>query len=133
MENRLTHITDADGNTTGKAGGEVFAYNHDNRLINYSSGGTLASYQYDPAGRRISKTVNGITTWYLWDDTSLLAEYNSSGSQTKRYAYLPGRYAPAQMVIGSSIYDVLSDHLDTPKRLTDGLKGTYLFSWYKLV
>jgi RHS repeat-associated protein len=69
------------------------------------------------------KTVNraktGVTTWYLWDGTKLLAEYNGSGSRIKRYGYLADDYAPIQMEDTSGTYNVHSDHLDTPRLLTD--------------
>jgi len=115
---------DADGNPITQSTGETFSYNHDNRLTSYNNPGTstTASYQYDPQGRRINKTVNGTTTWYLWDGTNLMAEYSNTGSQLKRYAYLPDQYAPIQVQDASGIYDVHSDHLDTPKFLTNAAK-----------
>ena len=51
-----------------------------------------------------------------------MAEYSSTGSQLKRYAYLPDQYAPIQMQDANGIYDVHSDHLDTPKFLTNAAK-----------
>jgi len=115
---------DADGNPITKSTGETFSYNHDSRLTGYSNPGTstTASYRYDPQGRRVNKTVNGTTTWYLWEGTNLMAEYSSTGSQQKRYAYLPDQYAPIQMQDANGIYDVHSDHLGTPKFLTNASK-----------
>ncbi|MBI3187591.1 MAG: hypothetical protein HYZ31_07005, partial [Gammaproteobacteria bacterium] len=110
---------DADGNTTSKTGGEIFGYNHNNQLTSYSKTGTTASYVYDAAARRINKTVNGTATWYLWDGSKLLAEYNSSGTRTKRYAYLPNNFAPVQMADSTGTYNVLSNHLQTPILLTN--------------
>ncbi|TCK18882.1 RHS repeat-associated protein [Thiogranum longum] len=117
---------DADGNPITTSSGEVFNYDHDNRLAGYSNPGnsTTASYQYDPQGRRINKTVNGITTWYLWDRTSLMMEYSNIGSQQTRYAYLPNQFTPIQMQDANGIYDVHSDNLDTPKFLTNSSKQT---------
>ena len=66
--------------------------------------------------------MNGVTTWYLWDGDQLLAEYDGSGARTVRYAYAGG-FAPAQVAYkdGASedVYDVHTDHLDTPRLLTD--------------
>ncbi len=66
--------------------------------------------------------MNGVTTWYLWDGDQLLAEYDGSGARTVRYAYA-GSFAPVQVAYtnGSAedVYDVHSDHLDTPRLLTD--------------
>lgn len=117
---------DANGNLTSKPGA-TFTWDMKNRLREFDNGtDTQASYTYDPFGRRIKKTVTTgsttTTTYFLWDGDQLLAEYNGSGALTKRYAYLGG-YAPAQVadVNGATetIYDVHTDHLDTPKFLTN--------------
>ncbi len=112
---------DDDGNLTARTG-ETFSYDFTNRLRSFSKTGTAASYAYDPFGRRIRKSVNGVTTWYLWDGDQLLAEYDGSGARTVRYAYA-GSFAPVQVAYknssGEDVYDVHSDHLDTPRLLTD--------------
>jgi RHS repeat-associated protein len=38
------------------------------------SGGTTASFTYDALGRRISKTINGVTTGFLYDGNDIIAE-----------------------------------------------------------
>ncbi len=105
----------------GKDGGDV-GYDFTNRLRSFSNSTNAASYAYDPFGRRIRKSVNGVTTWYLWDGDQLLAEYDGSGARTVRYAYAGG-FAPMQVAYkdgaGEDVYDVHSDHLDTPRLLTD--------------
>ena len=53
-------------------------------------GATLGQYTYDPFGRRLSKTVNGVTTWFHYNDTGLLAEYSASGQLLSEYQYRPG-------------------------------------------
>ncbi len=118
-----TWYLDDDGNTRLRYDGslaETFIYNHENRLTKYLKGGNTADYIYDPFGRRLKKTVNGVTTWFWWDGDKLLAEYDNSGNLIKRYAYMPGNYAPAQMADSAgNVYTVHSDHLDTPKQMTD--------------
>ena len=47
----------------------------------------LHAYAYDPFGRRIKKTANGTTTSFLWDGDVLAAEFDGSGSRTRRYTY----------------------------------------------
>ncbi|WP_086930852.1 RHS repeat-associated core domain-containing protein [Agarilytica rhodophyticola] len=75
-----------------------------------------ARYSYTSDGRRLSKTVNGTTTYYLWDGTQLIAEYqnlNNQWQQTRRYDYLPGATTPQQMVDTTGVYTIIiSDHLD---------------------
>jgi RHS repeat-associated protein len=99
-----------------------------NRLQEYENVavGKTATYRYDPFGRRILKEVDDgsttTTTFYLWDGDQLLAEYDGSGVRQTRYAYAGG-FAPVQMAkkngTGEDVYDVHSDHLDTPRMLTD--------------
>ncbi len=126
--NRLTaspgipsYTFDDDGNLTARTG-ETIGYDFTNRLRSFSNSTNAASYAYDPFGRRIRKSVNGVTTWYLWDGDQLLAEYDGSGARKVRYAYAGG-FSPAQVAYmnGSAedVYDVHSDHLDTPRLLTD--------------
>jgi len=115
----LTYTFDDDGNETGRSDGAIFVYDKDNRVVQYTKSGTVAAYQYDPQGRRIMKTLNGVTTWYLWDRTSVVAEYNSTGSRARRYAYLPDTFVPTQMEDSNGVYDVHMDGLQTPRFLTD--------------
>lgn len=116
----LTYTFDADGSLATRSDGATFTHDYRNRLTQYSKGGTTADYLYDAAGRRIRKTVNGAVTWFLWDGARLLAEYDGSGTRTRRYAYLGNDYAPTQMQDANGIYYIHSDHIDTPKIATDG-------------
>jgi RHS repeat-associated protein len=54
---------DDNGNTTTL--GDV--YDFENRLVGASRGGNDIFIQYDGDGNRVSKTVNGVKTWYLVD------------------------------------------------------------------
>jgi len=120
-----TYLFDADGNVgtrTSPSATATFGYDKTHRLRSWSDGSATASYVYDPFGRRIRKTVSGVTTWYLWDGDQLLVEYDGTGTRAKRYAY-GGGFAPLQVAEGApgaeTIYDVHTDHLDTPRMLTD--------------
>ncbi len=66
-----------------------------NQLVDVSStDGTTAAYAYDALGRRIAKTVNGVTTAYVYDIGNLrdltahdvLLEYQN-GVLTKRWLH----------------------------------------------
>ncbi|MBI5041168.1 MAG: hypothetical protein HZB57_08220 [Gammaproteobacteria bacterium] len=118
-----TYQFDDDGNQLSRGDGATFEYDHDNRLTRSQNGTTTATYAYDPFGQRRSKSVTvgstTTTTWYLWDGDVLLAEYNGTGTEQKRYAYLPDSYVPTQMKDINGTYDVHSDHLQTPKTLTN--------------
>lgn len=55
------------------------------RLSNYTKGNLSVDYAYDMSDIRLSKTVNGTKTTYLYSGTDLLRE--KSGSNTIWYLY----------------------------------------------
>jgi len=118
----LTYTFDDDGNMTGRSDGAVLGYGKDNRLLHFVKGSTSVDYVYDPMGRRISKTVNGVRTWFLWDGSLLLSEFDNTGARTRRYAYLPAQDLPAQMADANGTYNVHGDRMQTPRLLTDSLQ-----------
>lgn len=76
--NRLTQrgaatlAYDANGNLTSD-GVNTYTWNARNQLASIS-GGVTASFQYDPFGRRVGKTVDGQTTGYLYDGADAVQE-----------------------------------------------------------
>lgn len=70
----------------------TYTYDAENRLrtaaVQGSSTATI-SYDYDPLGRRIGKTVNGMTTRYLLDGDEEIAELSASGTVLRRYVMGP--------------------------------------------
>jgi RHS repeat-associated protein len=56
---------DADGNTTNSSN-HYYQYDDLNHLVNVDNG--VITYTYDGDGNRVSKTVGGGTTYYLFDD-----------------------------------------------------------------
>jgi RHS repeat-associated protein len=120
----LTYTFDADGSMLTRSDGAVFTHDPRNRLRQFAKGTASASYLYEAGGRRVSKTVNGTSMWFLWDDSSLLAEYDGGGTPTKRYGYLPDRYAPLQVQDVNGTYYVHADHLQTPRLVTGSAAQT---------
>ena len=60
-----------------------------------TKGGASASYTYDPFGRRIAKTVGGVTTQFLFDDTGAeIGEYDGAGRLLRRLLRHPDFEAP---------------------------------------
>ena len=58
---------------------QTYTYDSENRLRTAATDGTATasvSYDYDPLGRRITKTVSGVTTGYLLDGEEEIAEYS---------------------------------------------------------
>lgn len=65
---------DANGNLTGD-GVSTYVWNARDQLVQIKQGtAVLASFQYDVAGRRSSKTLNGVTTAILYDGPNPVQE-----------------------------------------------------------
>jgi len=69
---------DANGNLLSD-GARAFTWDPRNRLTSLS-GPATASFQYDAFGRRIAKTVNGVTTRYLHDGLNPVQELDAANS-----------------------------------------------------
>lgn len=94
--NRLTQITvsgevfglsyDANGNLASKSGPvsgtTSYTWNARNQLTSLSGPAGNASFRYDAQGRRIEKTVNGVTTGFLYDGAQAIAELKGSSLDT---------------------------------------------------
>jgi RHS repeat-associated protein len=128
---------------TNSQSAKTYQYNASERLVRYEetvSSGTSAvqaSYRYDPFGRRISKTVvKGAatqTTYFVYGESSLLAEANEQGVITKAYGWNPQvedmwSTAPlwqanpqnSSLSNTATAYHYLhTDHLETPVLGTD--------------
>jgi RHS repeat-associated protein len=63
---------DQNGNLTND-GTNTYTWDARNRLVGIS-GGVSASFSYDALGRRTSKTINGVTTGFLYDGNDIIAE-----------------------------------------------------------
>ncbi len=75
---------------TNNCGTTNYAWNARNQLVGISGftsacGALTASFKYDALGRRIEKTINGITTRYLYDGLDIIQEKNQSGAVTANY------------------------------------------------
>jgi hypothetical protein len=80
---------DANGNLAG-GGGWTYSHNSNSRLISANGpGGASASFGRDARNREVKRTLNGVTTYHIYDDWNLVAEYNSTGTLTTRYIHGP--------------------------------------------
>lgn len=115
--NRLTDwngtgITyDANGNMLND-GTRTYTWDARNRLTSIA-GTVTANFQYDAFGRRIQKTVNGVTTKYLYDGINPVQEFT-------------GSTPTANLLTGLNIdeYYRRTDGQGTRDFLTDGLGST---------
>uniref|UniRef100_UPI0028EB92DD RHS repeat domain-containing protein n=1 Tax=Pseudomonas grimontii TaxID=129847 RepID=UPI0028EB92DD len=99
-----------------------YRYDCQHRLIGITQpNGQTASYRYDPFGRRISKTVDGITTEFFWQGDRLIAEHHAD--RHRSYLYEPDSFRPLVLLEGfgpkdTKPYHYQLDHLGTPQELT---------------
>ncbi|WLH09983.1 RHS repeat-associated core domain-containing protein [Pseudomonas lurida] len=99
-----------------------YRYDCQHRLIGIKTpNGQTASYRYDPFGRRISKTVDGITTEFFWQGDTLIAEHHAN--RHRSYLYEPNTFRPLALLEGfgpkeTKAYHYQLDHLGTPQELT---------------
>ncbi|WP_207303692.1 RHS repeat-associated core domain-containing protein, partial [Pseudomonas extremorientalis] len=99
-----------------------YRYDCQHRLIGIKTpNGQTASYCYDPFGRRISKTVDGITTEFFWQGDKLIAEHHAD--RHRSYLYEPDSFRPLALLEGfgpkeTKPYHYQLDHLGTPQELT---------------
>ena len=115
---RKTEI--APGNAT------QFTYDHRNRLtrvVETSAGGVILSetqYVYDTMNCRITKSVNGVKTHFVYNGDNPWADFNGAGEVIARYLYGRGmdkilaRFRPGE---GTSWY--LVDRLGTVRDIAD--------------
>ena len=80
-----------DGTLIGRAINGVrqnFEYDKRGQLLSVkdAAGRHLERYTYDPAGNRLSKTVNGVTTTYSYDEANQLKTSTMNG-ETTHYRY----------------------------------------------
>ncbi|WP_167527627.1 NHL domain-containing protein [Desulfosarcina alkanivorans] len=119
-----TYEYDLDGFLTSKTDGtEITAYTYSLRgeLLHVDlPDGRLVSYDHDPLGRRIAKSIDGnIVEKYLWQGlTRLLAVYDGSDNLVQQFEYADGRL-PVSMTQAGSIYYLAYNQVGSLKVVTD--------------
>jgi RHS repeat-associated protein len=114
----------------GSALREDFAYDAESRLTGYvqwedNQGRkdlVVTSYAYDPLGRRVSRTVNGVQTQFLYDFEDVLHELDSRGRAERSYV-MSGRIDDKIGLydwVDASLRQVHVDRLGTIVATSDG-------------
>ena len=122
----FTYTYDAYGNLatkTANVDGSVtrFAFGAVNRLQRIDlPDGTVASYRYDAFGRRIEKSVGGVTTRYVYDGFNILLEFDGANSLTSRYSHGNRIDEALSMERGGASYFYHTDRLGSTRIITDG-------------
>ena len=96
-----------------------YYYDCENRLTDVNENGSpVATYKYDFAGRRVSKTVDGNTTKYCYDGDQVIAEYDGD-VLVRKFVYGPGIDEPVCMVTSTGTYYYHFDGLGSIIALSD--------------
>jgi YD repeat-containing protein len=126
-----TYAYDTRGNrttVTPPAGAATnLSYDQANRLTAYAS---IAAYAYNGDGLRMSKTVSGITSQFLWDVAPAVPLLLKDGSTA--YVYGPGAL-PFEQINGSTVLWLHHDQLGSTRLVTDttgASQATYTFDPY---
>ena len=84
---------------------------------------TEISYTYNASGQRVSKTVEGEITFFIYQlDGSLLAELDANGNTLVDYIYLEGKPIAQVRPLSSGADDtayIHADHIGAPKAATN--------------
>ena len=118
-------VYDNHGNMTKKTVGGVqqaFSYTPDNRLAKVAdgTGAAIATYYYDPFGRRLWKEVGVTRTNFHYNDEGFSGEYTADGTELRTYGYHPGSSwttSPLFVQENNQYYWYLNDHLGTPQKI----------------
>ena len=99
-----------------------YTYNANQRPVEVRRDGTLiAQYRYNNFGERIKKVTYSQNqrkvTYYLYDNRTLVAEIDGDTLEHRQTVYL--KHTPVVHLIGNDVFAVHSDHLGTPKLLTN--------------
>ncbi|WP_444956866.1 RHS repeat-associated core domain-containing protein [Microbulbifer sp. ZKSA002] len=119
------------GHTIQKFQGGItwnYSYNFEERLISVQKNGqTVGEYQYNPYGRRIYKQAES-STYFLYNEEGMAAEYDSMGNLIKEYHFRPGMPWMTEplfhRVSSGEVYYYQNDHLGTPQRIIDNSGAT---------
>lgn len=129
--NTLSFTYNANGDLTSKTNntlGQTTQYTYDvfgNLKQVQLPGGPVIDYEVDALNRRIGKKVNGVLQkrWVYMDQYRIAAELNATGAITKRFVYGSKTNIPDYMIVGSTKYRIISDHLGSPRlvvKMSDG-------------
>jgi RHS repeat-associated protein len=124
-----TYSYDDAGNTTSFTG-VTFAYNNRGRMQSSTKDGVTTEYVYNALGQLIKK---GTDTLYYYDDAGhLIGIYDGSGALKEEIVWLDdipiASLRPASGG-GIDIYHIHTDHLNTPRIITDDTGAVERWRW----
>ncbi|SUB88694.1 Uncharacterized conserved protein [Porphyromonas macacae] len=88
--------------------------------------GETVSFEYDPLGRRISKTYQDRTTRWVWDGNVPLHEWTDEEKREGAgdenlitWLFEEGSFVPTAKIVGNKSYSIITDYLGTPTHAFD--------------
>jgi len=128
---------DENGNlltVTNNCGTTTYSWDARNRLVGINGFKTdcsalTASFKYDALGRRYEKTINGVTTQYVYDGLDIIQE-KQNGAVYANYIRTLNIDEPLARIKGSVIRHYKTDALGSVINLTDDsgyVKTTYTY------
>ncbi len=82
------------------------------------------TFEYDPLGRRVSKTYKDKTTKFLWDGNKVIHEWKeyeteqqSTAQNIITWLYKDGSFVPIGKLTENDSYSIVTDHLGTPTEM----------------
>jgi RHS repeat-associated protein len=126
-----TYAYDAAGNTLSYAG-NVYTFNQRGRMSSVTIGTNETDYIYNALGQLIRKSGAGGTTLLMYDEAGhILGEYTASGGQIQETIWMGDLPIATIQPNGGSvaIYYVHTDHLGTPRKITNPSSNTVVWRW----
>ncbi|WP_161966157.1 RHS repeat-associated core domain-containing protein [Steroidobacter cummioxidans] len=124
-----TYGYDNAGNTTSFTG-LTFTYNNRGRMSSSTKSGVTTSYVYNALGQLIQKGTN---TLYYYDEAGhVLGTYSGSGALVEEIVWLgdiPIISLRPKATGGINIYNIHTDHLNTPRLITGSVNPGIRWRW----
>ena len=117
----VVYARDAAGNTLGD-GAHSYGYDDRGRLNSVDSG-TTATYAHNGQGQRVKKVAGASTVLFVYENGNLIGEYDGSGTPLREHVWFNG--APVAVLSGTDLYYVHTDHLGTPRVISDGASAIW--------
>jgi len=82
-------------------------------------------FKYDPLGRRISKTFEGVTTKFIWDSDKIIHEWKESKEIAEEepniitWLYDENSFIPRLKMTETQTNTIITDHLGTPYKMVN--------------
>ena len=124
-DGKFNFTYDAEGNLITKvdrstAATTTYSYNARHQLLGVQlPNRSTTTYQYDPLGRRVAISANGVVTRYAYDGDALRLEYSGANALTASYVSGVGIDSPLEMRRGNNAYFYVQDGLGSVRALTD--------------